>query len=257
MLLCHDTKGGLPEGVAPVMPGIWGHGNWQVTVLKYIEQDAVASQYLDYGINGRSYYDAANRAGATGKVIPTLLCASDNGNNPVGWPGGAAPNVTYHNVVANFGNTGINESATWQIGSLNGITFKGAPFTAGNPQKLADIKDGSSNTLMLSEVIIGRGKDLRGLTWWGTGSGFSSQLRPNDTAPDLSWSDSSWCDPNPPNPPCAFRSSAYVFGARSRHVGGVNAVFCDGSLKFVSNSVSAATWQAASTTAGGETNNDW
>ncbi|WP_439631172.1 DUF1559 domain-containing protein [Gemmata sp.] len=259
MLMCHDTLAGFPEGVTTVTPNIWGHGNWQVTVLTYIEQDALRKQHFDYGINGRLYDHADNRNGATGKVVQTLLCPSDGGTNPDGWPSGATPKVTYHNMVVNFGNTGINDgSAAWQVTTLNGVTFKGAPFTAGNPQKLTDITDGSSNTVMLSEVIIGRGNDLRGLTWWATASGFSSQLRPNDTAPDLSWSDSSWCNPNAPNPPCAFRSAAYVFGARSRHTGGVNAALCDGSARFVSNGISAATWQAASTTKGGETNNsDW
>ncbi len=252
----HDVSGALPEGVAGVSP-YWGMGNWQVTILNYIEQGSLRSQYLDYGVSGgRNYYDIANRNGATGKIVPTLLCPSDNGNNPNGWPG-SAPNATYHNFVANFGNTGVDETANWQIGTLSGLTFQGAPFTAGKPQAIHKISDGSSNTLMLSEVIIGQRHDLRGLTWWGSGSGFSSQLKPNDTSPDLSWSDSSWCDPNPPNPPCAFRSSAYVFGARSRHTGGVNVALCDGSVRFVTNGILAATWQALSTTQGGEVFGDW
>jgi prepilin-type processing-associated H-X9-DG protein len=252
----HDATGALPEGVAPVSP-YWGMGNWQVTILTYIEQGSLRALYVDYGVSGgKNYYDIANRNGATGKIVPTLLCPSDGGNNPKGWPG-SAPNATYHNFVANFGNTGIDETANWQIGTLNGIKFLGAPFTAGKPMPLHKIQDGSSNTLMVSEVIIGQGNDLRGLTWWGSGSGFSSQLRPNDTSPDLSWSSSAWCDPNPPNPPCAFRSSAYVFGARSRHTGGVNAAFCDGSVRFITNGVPAATWQALSTTNGGEVIGDY
>jgi len=75
--------------------------------------------------------------------------------------------------------------------------------------------------------------------------------------PDLSWSDSSWCDPNPPNPPCAFRSNAYVFGARSRHTGGVNVLLCDGSVRFVTNSIDTRTWQALSTTQGSEVIGDY
>ncbi|MCE9560553.1 MAG: DUF1559 domain-containing protein [Planctomycetes bacterium] len=253
----HDATGALPEGVAPVSP-YWGMGTWQVTILTYIEQGSLRNQYLDYGVSGgKNYYDAANRNGATGKVVPTLLCASDNGNNADGWPGGAAPNATYHNYAVNYGNTGIDETANWQIGTLNGITYKPAPFTAGKPMAITRITDGSSNTLMLAELIIGRRHDLRGLTWWGSGSGFSTQLRPNDTSPDLSWSSSAWCDPNPPNPPCAFRSSAYMFGARSRHTGGVNVALCDGSVRFVTNSIQASDWQALSSAQGGEVLGDW
>ena len=40
--------------------------------------------------------------------------------------------------------------------------------------------------------------------------------------------------------------------ASSRHSGGVNAVFCDGSVKFVKNSVANAVWMATGTIANGE-----
>jgi prepilin-type processing-associated H-X9-DG protein len=40
--------------------------------------------------------------------------------------------------------------------------------------------------------------------------------------------------------------------ARSYHPGGVNVVFCDGSVHFAKNSVSPATWYALGTRAGGE-----
>src|SRR3954453_16426439 len=137
----HDASGALPEGVAKVSP-YWGMGNWQVTILHYIEQGALRELYFDYGVaGGRNYYHADNLAGAVGKVIPTLLCPSDQntGVNPSGWPAGGNPRATYHNYVVNFGNTGIDETVKWQIASLNGITFLGAPFTAGNPVALQRI----------------------------------------------------------------------------------------------------------------------
>jgi len=40
--------------------------------------------------------------------------------------------------------------------------------------------------------------------------------------------------------------------ARSRHTGGVVATMCDGSVRFVTNSVDIGTWQALSTMADGE-----
>jgi prepilin-type N-terminal cleavage/methylation domain-containing protein/prepilin-type processing-associated H-X9-DG protein len=247
----HGAHKYLPAGVADAVP-YWGMGNWQVSILPFIEQDAIRRIYYDYGVNnGRNYYHPNNLSGATGKQISLLLCPSDTVNT-AGWPGGGS-SATYHNYVANFGNTGIDESANWQVRAYNGLIFHGAPFTRGQTQKPQKIQDGTSNTLMVSEVISGHRNDLRGLTWWGTGSGFVTSLRPNDSAPDLSWSNGSWCDPNPPNPPCAFRSSVYVFGARSRHTGGVNVVLCDGSIRFITNSTLPATWQSLSTTNGDET----
>lgn len=40
--------------------------------------------------------------------------------------------------------------------------------------------------------------------------------------------------------------------ARSRHMGGVNALACDGSVRFIRNSVNASVWRAMATISGGE-----
>ena len=57
------------------------------------------------------------------------------------------------------------------------------------------------------------------------------------------------------NPPCVASGTgkpANNFGSRSRHPGGVNSLFCDGSVKFMKNSIAMNTWRALSTTHGGE-----
>jgi prepilin-type processing-associated H-X9-DG protein len=41
-------------------------------------------------------------------------------------------------------------------------------------------------------------------------------------------------------------------GARSRHPGGANGLFSDGSVHFARNSIDSITWAAAGTRAGGE-----
>jgi prepilin-type processing-associated H-X9-DG protein len=43
-----------------------------------------------------------------------------------------------------------------------------------------------------------------------------------------------------------------MFSSRSRHPGGVNVLFCDGSVKFVKNSVSQPVWWALGSRALGE-----
>ena len=46
--------------------------------------------------------------------------------------------------------------------------------------------------------------------------------------------------------------------SRSRHVGGVNAALCDGSVQFVNDNVSLDTWKELSTINGGEViDSDW
>jgi prepilin-type processing-associated H-X9-DG protein len=47
-------------------------------------------------------------------------------------------------------------------------------------------------------------------------------------------------------------SNASHVAARSYHSGGVNVCLCDGSVRFVANGISFATWQALGTRAGGE-----
>jgi prepilin-type processing-associated H-X9-DG protein len=40
--------------------------------------------------------------------------------------------------------------------------------------------------------------------------------------------------------------------ARSYHSGGVNVLFCDGTVRFVANSIAIAAWRAIGTRAGNE-----
>jgi prepilin-type processing-associated H-X9-DG protein len=44
--------------------------------------------------------------------------------------------------------------------------------------------------------------------------------------------------------------------ARSRHTQGVNAAMCDGSVRFVRNTIDLATWRAMGTAQGGEVFNN-
>jgi prepilin-type N-terminal cleavage/methylation domain-containing protein/prepilin-type processing-associated H-X9-DG protein len=49
-----------------------------------------------------------------------------------------------------------------------------------------------------------------------------------------------------------YSGIASVFTAASRHPGGVNVAFCDGSVKFIKSSISPQSWQAVGTRNGGE-----
>jgi prepilin-type processing-associated H-X9-DG protein len=116
------------------------------------------------------------------------------------------------------------------------------------------ITDGLSNTLMASELIIGQGGDLRGYGWWANGALFCAWFGPNTSSPDYMPSPS-YCKTVPAtNPPCVGQTatSGIIVSARSFHSGGVHVGMCDGSVKFIKNSISLPTWRALSTTMGGE-----
>ncbi|MFZ9791147.1 MAG: DUF1559 domain-containing protein [Gemmataceae bacterium] len=249
----HDANQSLPEGVSA--KGGYGQGTWLVLILPYIEQADLAKLYLDYGLaTGRSYYDTANLPVTTRKIA-MLQCKSDMvAESNETWNG-----TSYHNFAINFGNTAVGEGGAtgrdvYQVQTYNGVTFAEAPFYQGNPQKISNITDGSSNTIMVAEVIQGHKQDLRGLVWWGSGAGFMTYLRPNDTNPDVTWSTlRPWCNPDPPNPPCTTYQGGTnwrTFASRSRHVGGVNLAMCDGSVRFVENQISTTVWRAMGTARG-------
>ena len=95
--------------------------------------------------------------------------------------------------------------------------------------------------------------DLRGFTHWAFATSFSGYLTPNTSKPD--WlQNSGYCNyPYGKNPPCIGGPGNLVMLApRSNHSGGVNVAMCDGSVKFMKNSVSPPTFQALSSTRGGE-----
>jgi prepilin-type processing-associated H-X9-DG protein len=107
---------------------------------------------------------------------------------------------------------------------------------------------------MMSEVIQGEKSDIRGLTWWGDAAGFSAYLAPNSSQPDVSII-GSYCDRTENDLlPCLQQSTSLpsMYGARSKHPGGVNVAMCDGSARFVSDDINLVTWRALSTTHGEE-----
>jgi prepilin-type N-terminal cleavage/methylation domain-containing protein/prepilin-type processing-associated H-X9-DG protein len=58
--------------------------------------------------------------------------------------------------------------------------------------------------------------------------------------------------PNSSNADCAQLPTAAMLATRSRHSGGVNILFCDGSARFIKNSINQVTYWALGTKAGGE-----
>ena len=77
--------------------------------------------------------------------------------------------------------------------------------------------------------------------------------KPSSINPD--WLQSaSYCNfPYQQNPPCILGQNGLdMLAARSRHTGGVNVTFVDGSVKFVKNNVNPVVYMALSSTRGGE-----
>ena len=169
-------------------------------------------------------------------------------------------------------------------------------FYVNSYRRMAHVRDGTSNTLAMSETLLGdhtpttsgpmpTGTDqtrcmAQGNAWAPKNSGpgytgISNPDIPNDLLSNTSnvwmgWRAMAWIISkphmctfstySPPNPPYAdwvARGNGF-FAARSLHPGGVNAAMTDGSVHFVSDTVELATWRALGTVAGGEVvNSNW
>jgi prepilin-type N-terminal cleavage/methylation domain-containing protein len=249
----HDTTGTLPmaEDSKEVYTCCWG--TWTMLILPFIEQENAFRLYQNWGgsdvistnwpaptppnVNPKPRYGSAvNEANVTGRRYSVLTCPSDQPNAPI-------RTITSHNYVVNYGNTSYFQS-TYQ-----GVTFKGAPFAPRKKFRFADLTDGTSNTILMLEVRQGQRRDLRGFTWWGPATAGETFFPPNTTSPDgIQYGPgdgTGYCDPLPPNPPCALPTGSfpYIVSARSYHPGGVQVVLGDGSARFINENINLQVWR--------------
>lgn len=245
-------------------------GTWQIAVLPFMEQTNLYNIYQNYGgadHTGVRYSAAVNRP-VVGARIASMTCPSDTPNAPI-------LGITSHNYAVNYGNTSFFQTA---IPTTPPVPFLGAPFAGytgstsddgpvnaaeavaftrfyGRHQSLAVITDGTNSTMMLAEVLQGRGSDLRGFTWWGGAAGIVTFLSPNSSSPDVITGGNCTSTTANPRMPCTTSTTAIrprMMGSRSLHTGGVQAVFCDGHVSFISDAIDFVNWNALGTAAGGE-----
>ena len=246
----HDINGQFPMGAVgrvqatgqyPV--GVQYRQPFCVAVYPFLEQGTVYASY-NANVNFNTVENATTRLVKVG----TWNCPSDE---PLIFnSGGSFPTA----VMDHKGNYGVNwgPSDFWNGGRKN------APFWISYGASIAEITDGTSNTLCMMEMVQtpqanGQVPIDRRARLWNDDAGcyqLSAALTPNSSAPDLSQ-----CRPHPElRAPCVLTTDNLTFtlASRSRHQGGVNSLMCDGSVRFMKNSVSLPTWQGLSTAKGGE-----
>ncbi len=253
----HDTFKKLPIGAqAPgAFNGAAPRQTWVMHLWPYIDQTTISHQIPN--IATQQFYlppatiNDGTLNGLTGVRGPGYYCPSDIGvdltNNP-----------TYcrrrGNYVVNWGiaQYGQNPQPAFQapFAHINGDRSKPALV------HLTSILDGTSNTLLMSEALMAHSdqdNDWRGDIQNDDGNfRFHGLLTPNSSSPDIIAA--GWFQPtgDPLMPAVAGAVTAQVNAARSRHPDGVNVSMCDGSIRFVANSVNLVVWQALSTMDGGE-----
>ena len=157
------------------------------------------------------------------------------------------------NYVVNWGNQKHSDSE---------VLFGIAPFSIVNKKAritdLGDVTDGTSQTLMMSETLRGRpnsDSDHRGDFFNDQAHfRFQTSLTPNTSAPDVVRD--GFFEPNSDPLMPAVAGARTEAAARSRHPGGVNVSFCDGSGTFITNDIQANVLRAMGTMNGEDNTHD-
>jgi prepilin-type N-terminal cleavage/methylation domain-containing protein/prepilin-type processing-associated H-X9-DG protein len=255
----HDSQGTFP-------PGSWNspQRTWTFHILPYLEQQAM-SNALNFNA---TWYDLKNTT-VTGSLLSAFLCPSDGGaGTPITTTvAGAATTRRKGNYVVNWGNANecqcpIPTTGTTYTATNGAVTPIRGAFRANSttnpPFNLRDFTDGTSQTMLMSEVIdtfpSSTNVDIRGDTWANAKGSlqFMTYTPPNSQIRDQVEGSKDCAYPFQQNPPCLTGASAAFIAARSRHPGGVSVLFSDGSVKFIKNSIGIDTYRALSTKDGGE-----
>ncbi|MDY3554821.1 DUF1559 domain-containing protein [Gemmata sp. JC717] len=266
-LAAHNYEGAMGQFPAGATQNAsqWAF-SFQAQLLPYVEQDNLRklvdfTQAITLGSGGSQTLNPVHATPARSPV-GLFLCPSDAGpvlyqNNSADW--------TPNNYMVNMG-TGVavqslanaNDGVVWYTSRL----------------RITDVTDGTSNTLLMAEALRGNNiqtepasTPIDPLRQYASFGGQGALLDEATCATATRWAGnrgSSWLwgrefnvcfttthRPNQRATDCA-RSGAGFYKAASAHTGGVNALLCDGSVRFVRDAVDLAAWRAASTRASGE-----
>lgn len=217
---------------------------WAVSLLPFFEQGALYEQY-DSSLIARSPGNTV----VTLTQVAALLCPSHPPSQPL---------TQDHNGFAKANYAGSVGAGCLQNRSDARNNQRGGIFSAVEESgaKFRDILDGTSNTLMLGEIVADTsGGDGRGAWGWATGSLFSAGIGNGCTGTGLHTPNSrtrldcpAYSSNNQTNKIVNYRSNPDRTGTnssvatRSFHTGGVTMGLADGSVRFITDSIDEDTY---------------
>jgi prepilin-type N-terminal cleavage/methylation domain-containing protein/prepilin-type processing-associated H-X9-DG protein len=278
-----------PVPYQPGGPGLSGNSRASVLVLllPYVEQANKYNQFdLAYDVNASGQNFAART-----QDVPIFLCPSDPASSAFSGPIGRSNYFANIGNTASqrVGSAPGEEPDVSRLGVFNVSVNSSAP--RGNPgwQKVlsavryTDVLDGTSNTAMFAEV---KRSNLpypapSGTVYAPDNTYILDSKDFSNAAPTLPYCNNWDADqviarityrgmqyhrnlpmtstythtvsPNYKGYDCgSINFFASHTAARSYHTGGVNVVFCDGSVHFIHDSIALPAWQALGTRVGGE-----
>jgi len=245
----HDVNGILPPPLGNsygVWSGAGNHGNWMCRLLPFIEEQSLYKR-LDPGDVELSVL--ADGTPVREVIIPKIICPSDNhpgfftNSQNYGTQKRAVSNYSAsmgsqnnspcgtHNNYFGHGPDVRNDDATRSASRLSGVIGHWTLSVA-----FAQITDGLSNTIALGEVRpqcenhVRNGWLSTNALYTGTGTAINFPTCENE---------------QPYGSPCNLYANAWGAsqGFKSRHPGGCQFVLCDGSTRFMSETIDMVTYQ--------------
>ncbi|WP_406697722.1 DUF1559 domain-containing protein [Singulisphaera sp. Ch08] len=269
------------ESTLNSFPGMGAGRRWysiQARLLPFIEQANLQQAFVLeqdlFTFTGTSTLNPAQQTAAA-IVVGLFLCPSD----------GRSPVFTGYNS-ATF--AGTNYMASTGSGDPTRLYYDSrfptdGLFWSDSGVRLAELRDGTSITMLMSESLLGHGSTTTGPTpvdGKRQSAGLSGTVKVLSGVPGStpvlseslcssasSWSGDrgiswiwgqtpkacfdAWRPPNARFPDCSTNGIGF-FKASSQHPGGVNVLFGDGHVQFVRDSLQPAVWRGLATRAGGE-----
>jgi len=270
----HDSAGSLPWGY-----GYTGWNDWSThpLILPYMELGTLynALNFTTGGANPEN--NATGNTTVMFVTIATFQCPSDNdrltsasghlnyvgngGSSPYGMVNQSSFNgplsftpqqsfkkpFSFSSIIDGLSNTALFSERVKGIGTGNSNTRDALRppsniFTMTAPTSTDDPAGANAGCLGVSPASAAMEAGDSSLRWWYVGqpvdSRYNHVMPPNTQS--CAWSGGgNW-------------TSLGAFTAMSRHSGGVNVLFTDGSVKFIKGSISKNTWWALGTQANNE-----
>jgi prepilin-type N-terminal cleavage/methylation domain-containing protein/prepilin-type processing-associated H-X9-DG protein len=254
-----------------------------IAMLPYLEQDNLFKQYSYFNIsNGSNPYGqpvGPDPAGNTNRIVGStplkvFTCPSDDNPPPIEVTsdaagafyergvGGRFPGVARSNYLFNTGyytdyDRDYVQLATWARG----------PFGNNGATTITAMRDGTSSTLAIGEATQKFHTSTSFGPYWGAGTHTAVHGRILQVTPGLVQQTGgtdyntgyAYCGINAPNNRLINNNTTsagaftYAWQFGSKHSGGANFLFCDGSVKFLSDNLDYVNvFQALATPEGAE-----
>lgn len=266
----HDTYRAFPPGrTRNTYSGIvsaWYTGNiaWLPRILPQMEQGNIF-QTIDWDLgrgtsatDGHGGVNGANPTGARRQIIPAFRCPSDPGSGRIPW-------VTQAGVAVTGATPNAGYASTNYVAAVGDATRLNANppglFGQNTRRQMRDISDGTSNTLIVSETVIGFYRlsvnDSGNRSLCNAGNKDTNSSRQAGYSWFYSYFPqaaffSSFVGPNSKEYDCGVNSDRVNQAARSVHTGGVQGLLADGSVRFFSENIDLQTWRSLGNIADGQ-----